>query len=160
MRHLALYILFLLLTSCVSVNVNPSKVTRAKDVEFIAPSSPFHSIQNNSVDQAWQSKNTGNTIAYLSECGGSDISLKQMETESLSAISQPNILESKTGTYNDRESLESLAAGKVDGIEIKMKLILFKKNNCNYTISYIGRKDPFSAEENYFQKFISGFKAP
>lgn len=159
MKHLAIVILFLTLTSCVSVNVSPTKATRAKDLRVKVPSNPFQPIQNSSVDQAWQSKTTGNTIAYLSECGGADVNLKQMETESLSALTGGTILETKNSLFNERESLETLALGKVDGIEIKMKLILFKKNNCNYTISYIGRKDPYQTEESHFNDFLKGFIA-
>lgn len=152
---------FLLMTSCVSVNLSGGKVKKADNVKYFEPQPPFLSIDNQQVDKGWQNKNNGNTIAFLSECNSkTEISLKMMETESLSSLANLKVLKSEVSSFNDRESLSTLAEGQVDGVQVKLQLLLFKKNDCNYTLSFVGRKKFFDKDSSIFQKFYEEFKAP
>ena len=157
----AFIIIALLLSSCVSVELNGSKVTPAKDVQFSSPGSPFSEIKATGSDRAWLSKKTGNTISYLSECGNAnDPSLNEIENESLSVLSNMKIAKSEEGQFNGRGARYSTAVGDVDGVSVQMSLVVFKKNGCNYTLSYSGVEKQFSLEEKYFLKFQTQFKAP
>ena len=159
--HLKFFILSLLLSSCVSVNLPGGKVTSAKDVQFAEPGTPFKSIKAANADRTWLSKKTGNTISYLSECGGTaDPSLQSVETESLSALNKMQILSTDATTYNGREARQTLANGQLDGVPVQILLLIFKKNGCTYTLSYGGIEKQFSAELRQFESFKASFKAP
>lgn len=160
-NHSIVCIMSLLLGSCVSFNLGSGKVTSAKDVQWREPSSPFEEIDSDHSDKAWISKNTGNTISYVSECGNnSEPGLQQMESEAMSAINNLTVLRSDETTFNGRAARMSVAQGTLDGVPVKMAFLVFKKNNCSYTLSYGGVEKQFSTEENYFEDFKNGFKAP
>ena len=156
---LALATLFFV--GCVSVSLNSGKTKKAQDLKMKEPQNPFHSIKTDNADYAWQSDKTGNTIAVLSECNTpTDISLKNLESDSLTALSQIKIVNSEKQTFNNREALQTTADGKVDGVPIRLDLLVFKKNYCNYTLSFVGRKSSFDSEREYFDKFKQSFEAP
>lgn len=133
----------------------------AKDVEFKNPQAPFKEITISNSDKAWLSDKTGNTISYSSECGGnSELSLQQLETDSLSALSSLEIMKVEEFTYNSRAARQSLAQGQIDGVPVQIALLVFKKNGCNFTLSYGGTKKNFEAEKHFFDIFKDNFKAP
>lgn len=128
---------------------------------YTEPGKPFAEIKGGSADSAWQSEVTGNTISFISECGGAnDPGLKQLEGESLSALGKLKIEDSLSATFSGRESLMTVATGEVDGVPVKTKLVIFKKNGCNYTLSYGGVEKKFAAELGYFDKFVQSFNVP
>jgi hypothetical protein len=156
-----LFILFFHMLGCVSVNIDGGKPVKSSDVKYQEPKVPFKKISNPTVDMAWQNSKNGNTIAFLSECKlKADISLQTMETESLAALANLKVSKSDVKEFNEREAKEVLAEGQVDGIAVKMKLMLLKKNECNYTFSYVGRKKFFESDLNIYQQFLDGFQAP
>lgn len=132
----------------------------AKDVEFRAPASPFKEIQIESSDKAWLSEHTGNTISFLSECGGNELSLQHLATESMNALSELEIQKTEEFRYNGRAALQSLSQGKIDGVPVQLNLLVFKKNGCNFTLSYGGTKKNFEKEKQFFEIFKDGFRAP
>lgn len=149
------------MSACVSVSISQPPPSKAKKVSFTEPQTPFAAFSTENADKAWQSEKTGATIAYLSECQGNmDTQLKTVESESLTAITRPVVLSSKTGLFNERESIETLAEGSIDGIHVKISLVVFKKNGCNFTITYMGRKTRFDSELNLFSRFKESFVVP
>jgi hypothetical protein len=149
------------LFGCVSVSLGNNKSKKAQDLKMQEPKSPFHSIKTDNADSAWQSDKTGNTIAVLSECNTpTDISLKSLESDSLTALSQIKIVNSEKLTFNNREAIQTVSEGKVDGVPIRLELLVFKKNYCNYTLSYVGRKASFDSERDFFEQFLKYFEAP
>ena len=167
MRHLLkicgglTFIVYLTSTGCVSVDVLPPAPKKATDVKIKVPTKDFKEIINSSVDRAWQNDKNGNTIAYLSECNSkSDPTLKAIETENLTALTNVEVIESKSDNFNDREALFSSVKGQVDGVPVKMRLIIFKKNGCNYTLSYVGRSKFFDHDVDTFKTFTEGFSTP
>lgn len=153
--------MLLLLTSCVSVQLPGSKITSAKDVEFNSPGSPFNEIKRGNTDKAWLSEKTGNTISYFSECGGSsEPSLQQLENDSLAALIDLQTESSQELTFNGRAAQQSVSSGKIDGVPVKVALLVFKKNGCNYTLTYGGVAKNFSSELKQFEEFKQHFKAP
>lgn len=164
MSHIGIFIFlgsFFLLTSCVSVNVGGDKTSKAKDVAYDSPSSPFSSVKMEGADQTWQSDKTGNTISFISECGPSaDMSLESIQTDSLSGLAAKEIKSSEEIEYNNRAALKTHARGKTDGVSVEVKLMIFKKNGCTYTLSYSGVSKTFDREMTHFEKFLKEFKAP
>jgi hypothetical protein len=158
------FILFIFLThfllGCVSVNVGPKQPKKSENVSFIAPASPYKEIRADNADKIWQSSKTGNTISYLSECNMTvDPTLQVIETEFLSALNSLVINKSEQRSFNEREAKVTNAFGKVDGVDVAISILVFKKNNCNYTISYVGKKTGFEPELSIFENFLKNFRA-
>ncbi len=160
-NHLVIFILSLFLNACVSVELPGSKVSSAKDVQLQEPAAPFKPIKSANADRAWQSEKSGNTISYLSECGNAtDPSLLQLETDSLAAVSKMDIISTKVFDFNSRAGRSTTVSGEVDGVPIKLELLVFKKNGCNFTLSFGGVLKNFDSEQKYFEDFKNHFKAP
>ena len=62
--------------------------------------------------------------------------------------------------YNGREARQTISTGEVDGVPVQLALLIFKKNGCNYTLSYGGIQKQFTTELRQFEKFKTEFKAP
>jgi hypothetical protein len=118
-------------------------------------------MENQPTDLAWQNSKTGNTLAVLTECSETiDPSLKSLEGEMVQALDTPNTLKSENSVFEDRESLRSLVAGKVDGVPVKMDILTFKKNSCSYILTYMGKSEKFDQDHQIFENFLKGFKVP
>ncbi|MNT62031.1 hypothetical protein D3C72_1997190 [compost metagenome] len=70
------------------------------------------------------------------------------------------MLSSEVTQFNGREAQRTIATGDIDGVPVKLSLMIFKKNNCNYTLSYGGVAKEFVREDRYFDEFLKSFKAP
>jgi len=159
-RSLIFFFFAVGLSNCVSVNLPSSSGSPAKDVKFDAPASPFEDMKVKTADKAWISKNTGNTISFLSDCNSSsDPTLQQLQSESLAVLDNLKVLDSKDSDFNGRESNSTFAQGEVDGVPVKTEILVFKKNGCNFTLSYGGVLSRFEAEKKFFDKFKESFKA-
>lgn len=164
-KHRLRYLLFIFialdLSACISVQLPSGSAAPAKDVTYNAPAKPFQEIKVASADKAWLSKTTGNTISFISDCRGSiDPSLEQIENESLAVLEKLKIVHSKSLNYNGRDARRTQAMGEMDGVQVKTELIIFKKNGCNFTLSYGGVAKSFETEISQFETFLEGFKAP
>lgn len=155
-----LYIVLLLFSSaCVSVSLGTSQSKKATEVKYEQPSSVFSELKSETADKAWQSKATGNTLAYLSECNSNiESNLKSIEQDFLNALNNLSIVSTSHAQFNGRESLRTTAQGTVDGVAVQVSLLVFKKNNCNFTLSYTGKKINFDKELNEFEAFINNFR--
>jgi hypothetical protein len=88
------------------------------------------------------------------------LDLKGLESEALSALNNMQVISHESWTYNDREALRSMSEGQVDGVSVKMSLVIFKKNNCSFTLSYVGRSSLFPANQTEFSAFVERFQVP
>lgn len=159
-RYLIFFVFMLSMGACVSVKIPTGTGTPAKDVKYDDPATPFKEIKVTSGDKAWLSGKTGNTISFISDCNGSaDPSLQQIEGESLVVLDKLKVLDTKNVEFNGRDALRTLAQGEVDGVSVKTELVVFKKNGCNFTLSYGGVAKTFESEKSYFDKFVESFKA-
>ena len=156
-----LYSLSVLFTACVSVNLSTSgQIEKSKTVGFSEPAAPFQKFKIESVDRAWKNFKNGNSISFLSECQTvADPSLETLYRGIISSIDRSESVEKKLITYNEREALRTRAIGYVDGVKSQFELVIFKKNNCTYILSYVGTEKHFSQDSQQFEKFLSGFKA-
>ncbi|MES2854684.1 MAG: hypothetical protein V4692_02420, partial [Bdellovibrionota bacterium] len=69
-------------SGCVSVKLDTKTATKARDVKFQEPAAPFQELTNPAADKAWQNKDNGNTISYLSTCNEqSDPALEMVARE-------------------------------------------------------------------------------
>jgi hypothetical protein len=150
------------LTGCVSVKINPNQAKKSENIVFLEPKSPFKllSDKHEKMDRAWQSQKTGNTIGFISECGTTAVPLSQLENDVLSNLDNTNSLSNNKISFNDREAIETTIKGQVDGVKIKLALLVFRKSECSYTITYVGKEQNFDAESKLYSDFLNGFKVP
>lgn len=154
-----LTVFFLPLCSCVSVKIASEGPTKSKDILLTAPNNDFEKIKTEGSDVTWLNRKNGNSISYYSECNlANDISLQSIQNESFSALSDVNILNTQNVIYNDRDSLQTDADAAIDGVPIKISVVIFKKNGCNYTLTYAGRKEKFALNQTEFKKFVQDFR--
>lgn len=151
----------LLISSCVTVNVGEETPHKSADIKFTLPKKPFEEHLTPSADKAWISSSTGNVISFISECPkGSDPSLDALTKESIQSLDHTEILEKEIISYNGREAIKTLTNGRIDGVELAMKTIIFKKNGCNYQIMLSGLTNKIVLESTQFDDFCREFKAP
>lgn len=149
-----------LLSGCVSVNFGPKKPEHSKGVEFSPPGNPFQAIVGKA-DRAWQNKENGNSISFLSSCDDpADPALDIVMQDLFADMKDLKVLKSENTTFNGRASLSSEVEGMVDGVPTRVHAVVFKKNNCLYTLSYIGVAKAYGQDRDRFEQFLKGFKAP
>ncbi len=147
--------------ACVSVDLKPKAVTKSKSYQFQDPPKYFGKMESDQADFVWQNPKNGNTIAVLSECSETrDPSLSNLESETVNALTAPQILHTENVHFADRGALQSLVEGQVDGVNVKMEILTLKKNSCSYTLSYIGRSKTFEQDQKIFSQFLKGFVIP
>ena len=149
------------LTACVSVNLGPKKGQRSDNVAYKAPAAPFVAIDARGADSAWQNAANGNTISYHSVCNDpTDPSLEDIQKELISALEEARVLRSASTRHDGREALSSETEGLVDGVATRLETLVFKKNNCIYTLTYVGVAKSFPDDLERFQEFLKSFEAP
>jgi len=150
-----------MLNGCISVALPNGKATKAQNLIYAEPGRPFVRIQNSSVDRAWQNSTNGNTIGFLSECNsGIDLDLQVMTSEALHAMTRSEIVEQKELLFAERQGLRTVAIGDLDGVAVQMEILILKKNNCSFSLSYVGRRHHFAENRALFEQFLSGFQIP
>ena len=158
-----LMLFFFLIThvSCVSVKLGNEDVTKSGSVHYNKPAAPFENITLKNADHAWQNKQTGSTLSYLSICNDtSDPTLESLRNSTLRGIEVTKIDKEDTIPFNSREALKSDVLGQLDGVKVIVKLLIFKKNFCSYTISMVSIQGKSLTDSQEFERFIQGFTAP
>lgn len=147
--------------SCVSVNLGSGKSEKAADIQLSEPGEPFVSTKDSMSDRLWTSSKTGNSISYLSECSlKADPSLEALQSDYTTVLKNPEITTSELVNFNRREGIRFQSKGTLDGVRVKFEALIFKKNNCNYTLTYGGREKNFDKEQKFFEQFLKDFVVP
>lgn len=150
----------LILTSCVSVQLQkPLVLEKSKTYSLVVPSVPFIRVDQEGMDQYWRNKHNGNALSLQTACSERyDPSFQDLTYQSVHGIEDTKKIIEDKFDYNDRVGLKSEYEGLVDGIAVAIKLVVFKKNNCSYVISYFGKKSSIKENDTHFIKFINSFK--
>lgn len=148
------------LTACVAVQIQAPKTTRFTEASYSPPATPFEKVESEKVDTAWRSTDTGNTIAYLSECANSSSGLQQLQSEVVAALENAKLQSSTSTSFNDRDALRSTWSGSVEGQQVKLTSLVFRKNGCSHTLMYAGPEGKFSNELTIFEQFTERFRIP
>jgi len=156
------FFLFLLVCSqvcsCVSISFPDKETEKSKAASFKAPGSTYLQLTTDAADVAWQNSENGSTISFISSCNeNSDPSLRVIQKMSTDGIDNMKVLKEEYISYNQRAALRSTIIGKVDGVPIELELIVFKKNNCLYNLTYISTIKKFMEDLSVFRKFQRGF---
>ncbi len=155
-----LILLFIFFMGCVSVKLSPEKILKSTHIKYTPPAKPFAIFNTQSADRAWKNKRTGSSISYLSTCNEpGEPDLNTIKNNTLSGINNLEILNEKHITFNKRAALHVKSIGFLDGIKIFLDLLVFKKNRCNYTVTFISLEKFYQEDIKYFNVFVKKFEA-
>ena len=147
--------------ACVSVNIGAKAPGKSKGVTYVAPTAPFESLSDTSADSAWQNKRNGNSISFYSSCNDpSDPPLEAVSKDLFNDMTELKVIRQESTPFNGRESLNMEVEGKIDGVDTRIRSLVFKKNDCIYTLSFIGLPKSFEQDRARFESFVRSFQAP
>lgn len=152
---------FFIFCNCVSVNIAPNNIHKADNLKFNEPGSGFEKFSSAAADKAWQNPKFGNSISFLTTCNDSnDPSLEVISNELLMSLGDYKIIKSDKTTASGREALQVTAETSIEGIPTKIEYLVFKKNSCSFTLSYVATSKHFNQFQDVFQNFIKSFEVP
>ena len=153
------WLTFLILSSCVSVSIEKHEnVDKAKNYSILTPSAPFTLKSKEPFDKFWLNPKNANAIALITACGKIDPTLEDLVQNSLAGINDLEKINTSRFDYNKRVALSQTHTGDVDGVKIKILSLAFKKNHCNYSLSYFGKAKNFDADLEEFNKVKNNFR--
>lgn len=153
-----LYFFLLILTSCVTVGLPKKKKISSESYTFQSPPKNFKQQKLDQVDYIWKNELNANTISIYTHCDPNlDVTLQELENETLQAFSEIDQTIKKEISYNERSAIEVLVKGTVDGLKIELLQQIAIKNQCYYLLSYSGRETYFRQNIKDFENFSKGF---
>ena len=148
------------MSACVSVNIGPKAGQKSSEVKFTAPPAPFEAIGNVAADGAWQNKKNGNTISFYSVCSDpADPAIDVVMRDLFAELNDLKTVHTANRTFDGREALDTEVEGRLDGVPTRIHAIVYKKNSCTYTVSYIGIPKSFEEDRGRFTNFLGNFRA-
>ncbi len=109
-------------------------------------------------DVGFIDKDTGAVVLANASCDEyEDASLSVLTKHLLIGFTARETLSAKELTLDGREALETTLAAELDGVPVKMTLVVLKKNHCVYDMSLIAPVDLFDGKATDFAAFVQGF---
>lgn len=147
-------------TGCISVKLpGQQDVVRSSAVKVSFNQTDYEKLNVKWADQAWKHKKTGAVISYLSSCDA-DPQLESLFQEAFSAFDQFEIKDQRELTFNKRRALEGSANGMIDGVPVTLEILVFKKDDCYYTLSHSVQPTDFVTSHEDFKSFKNNFQVP
>jgi hypothetical protein len=150
--------LCLFLTGCLGGET--SVEIKNSDYQIKSPDNNWTLLKTKSLkaDHAFQNLDTGSSFYLRSSCNiYKDASLKQLTFGLVRLFENPNILTSKKGKLAKRDTQMTTLTGKMDGVTVKAKLTLLKKNSCNFDFVFISLPKFFQKDLAAYEKFLHSF---
>jgi hypothetical protein len=153
--------IFFQLLGCVSVNFPESKILKSTEYSVVDPQYPFEKISSPGFDRSWRNKQLGTALGVLSECGvATENSLKDIQRDSFAAMRETEVVSSEEISKNETVGLRVTGKGYLNDKQVKISLALFRKEECNFIISFIGSPAGHDADLTSFNSFLEGFHLP
>jgi hypothetical protein len=161
LRFIFTFFTLVLMGACVSVNLGKSESQRSREAKWTSPKAPFVELKSIHLDKTWRNNKNGNTISYLSDCHNpADPSLENIFKGITSEIEEVTVVQSDRVDYNSREALHTTVEGAVDGVPTRFELMIFKKNDCTYILTYATTAKAFAENQRDFNSFVREFNVP
>ena len=147
----------IIFVSCISSLLKDKAPTFSSEIKFTAPAQPFVKTET-SVYPSWKNSKTGNVIAIVSDCN--DISSNKLSTlHQLIEDSLDNVksIKEETIALQNRPALLRVISAQLDGLQIEVQSISFKRKSCAYVASLSGKLNTLETDRPQFEKFINGF---
>ena len=119
-------------------------------------------MQKEGWETVWQHPRTRSFISYFSSCSSSIplTSLRDFQQDFLSGLQSFSFLKESKISYQGQEAHRiHLRSPKVQGKRKQMRILLFKKEECFYVLSFLAHSaGALSKDIRIFDQFIDGFK--
>lgn len=100
----------------------------------------------------------GATAGVAPVCEGvSDSTLESLARQELIGLEQRELLEENRIRVDGREAVEWVVKGSVDGVEMRVNLVVFRKDGCVYDLNLVSRPETFETARTDFRAFVDGF---
>jgi hypothetical protein len=111
-------------------------------------------------DKAWWSESLSATIYADSNCGlrSSESRLEVMTDHLLFGLTELQTLEEKAIQVGSRDALYRTVEGRMDGVPVRLAVVVARKDNCTYDFVYIARPDAFGEGLPDFLTVVEGFR--
>jgi hypothetical protein len=110
-------------------------------------------------DRAWVNDRLKASIYTDSNCGPryAETRIEDLATELVSGFRDLQDLSEEYRTVGDREAILRVHQGRLDGVQMKVGLVVLNKNACNYDFAYISPPENFEGGWSSFEQVVAGF---
>ena len=134
---------------------------RGKDAQFTHGQLPenWQPTQVAGLDVAFYHPAYGATVGVSTICEDVDeTSLEGLAQQELVGIEKRAFLEQGHLDVDGRQAVEWVVGGTVDGVEIRLNLVVLRKGKCVYDLNLVGKPATFELARADFRGFVGGFK--
>ncbi|MBY0553651.1 hypothetical protein K2P97_03925 [bacterium] len=142
--------------SCVSSILKDAPPTFSKEIKLTEPTSPFIKMDT-SVYPSWKNLKSGNVISIISNCSDSDSKLSNLHQIIESSLDNIKVIKEETLTLQNRPAFARNINAVLDGVEIEIQSISFKRKSCGYVASLSGKLNNLTNDRKQFDQFLNGF---
>jgi hypothetical protein len=134
-----------------------------KDYRIVAPGSPWSEMNlppgKFDADLAYIHEHTGSALYLRSECHMyEDASLSQLVGGLMSLFKNIRDLKEEVVTFSGREAKSSEFIGELDGAEVKVAILVLKKNSCYFDFIFVSVPEYFNKDKSAYDRFLHSFK--
>ena len=160
-RWMLLLVLVAPLAGCRRVSFEDSVLTKPS-VRYRVGKLPevWHRVWLEGNDLAFSEEGTGRALSVNATCEGhDDPPLPVLTRHLLAGFTERQEVSSKLVPLAEREALRSRYLAKLDGVPVRLELVVLKKDNCVYDFAYVS--PPGLAEERMadFETLLAGFES-
>lgn len=110
------------------------------------------------LDAAWYHAELGSTIGLSVVCDDvGDASLHALAQRQLVGIDHREVLAQGTVPVDGRIAEDWVVKGSVDGVELRLNLVVFRRDECVVDMNLIAPPHTFEAARADFRGFVTGF---
>lgn len=147
-----------LFVACVSSILKESPPTFSNEVEYKDPASPFSKLKT-SVYPSWKNQKTGNVISLISDCDpNSNLSPAQLQRIVEDSLTGVQVVSEENSTLQDKPALTKNIKGLLDGTDIELLSVSFRRKSCGYVSSLAGKIGSLQQDRAEFEAFNRNLK--
>jgi len=146
-----------LLAGCTTKkNVSKLSATYSFAVE---DSADWLSVDPGSADLAWWNQNLSSTIYADSHCGAQfeDSTLERLAQHLTAGLDDVEEVHRADLSVANRAALLRVVQGKLDGVEVNIGAVVFKRNECNFDLLFVAPPRHYDAGQDTFMRAVSNF---
>jgi hypothetical protein len=147
------------LAACGGRSTSPTE--RRARYSLGAPGAGWSKVDAGSADQAWHHPGISGTIYSDSNCGKrfDDRELPSLADHLTFGIARGEPVRQEDLVLDDRDALVRVSAGTLDGVAVRVGMMVTKQHDCLYDVLYLAPPDTFEQGWPDFTTIVSGFEA-
>lgn len=101
----------------------------------------------------------GATAGVATVCEGiRDAGLESLARQELVGLERRSVLEEGRISVDGREAVDWVVKGSVDGVDVRVNLVVLRKGPCVYDLNLVCRPSTFEEARADFRAFVAGFR--